>query len=160
MHFLYEILIIFIFNDALQSVDVDGIFGPKTRDAVIAFQRYYGLTPDGIVGRDTWNKMQIVYQGILNDLPSEYRSYSSLLYPGYVLSVGSTGKVVEQIQTFLRVIAQNNSAVPVINVDGIYGNATRNAVIAVQRLSNIEPTGVVGPETWNAIVQLYNDYRA
>lgn len=156
----YYLNFIAFFNDALQSVDVDGIFGPKTRDAVIAFQRYYGLTPDGIVGRDTWNRMQIVYQGILNDLPSEYRSYSSLLYPGYVLSVGSTGKVVEQIQTFLRVIAQNNSAVPVINVDGIYGNATRNAVIAVQRLSNIEPTGIVGPETWNAIVQLYNDYRA
>ncbi len=156
----YYLNFIAFFNEAIPSIDVDGIYGPKTKDAVTAFQRYYGLTADGIAGRDTWNRIQTVYQGILNDLPQEYRSYSSLLYPGYVLSNGSTGKVVEQLQTFLRVIAQNNSSVPVINVDGIYGNQTRNAVTAVQKLYGIEQTGIVGPATWNSIVQLYNDYRA
>ena len=50
-------------------------------------------------------------------------------------------------------------AVPLITVDGVYGNQTRNAVVAVQRLSGIEQTGVVGPLTWNAIVNLYNEYR-
>lgn len=34
---------------------IDGIFGPKTRDAVISFQRDYGLLPDGIAGPQTWN---------------------------------------------------------------------------------------------------------
>ncbi len=33
---------------------VDGILGPKTRDAVISFQRDYGLPPDGIAGPQTW----------------------------------------------------------------------------------------------------------
>lgn len=28
----------------------DGIFGPLTRSAVVAFQRQAGLTPDGILG--------------------------------------------------------------------------------------------------------------
>jgi peptidoglycan hydrolase-like protein with peptidoglycan-binding domain len=36
------------------GVAADGIFGPHTRRAVIAFQRRRGLTPDGIAGRDTW----------------------------------------------------------------------------------------------------------
>ena len=35
-------------------VAVDGIFGPKTRDAVKKFQLYHGLTPDGIIGPKTW----------------------------------------------------------------------------------------------------------
>ncbi len=156
----YYLNFIAFFNDALQEIDADGIYGPDTKQAVTAFQRYYGLNPDGIVGRDTWNKIQSVYQSIINNLPREYQSYSSLLYPGYVLSPGSTGKVVEQIQTYLRVIGQNNSSVPVINVDGVYGNQTRNAVLAVQRLYGIEQTGIIGPLTWNAIVELYNGYRA
>ncbi len=156
----YYLNFIAFFNDALQEIDADGIYGPRTTDAVRAFQRYYGLNPDGIAGRDTWNKIQTVYQSIINNLPREYQSYSSLLYPGTVLSLGATGKSVEQIQTYLRVIGQNNSSVPVINVDGSFGNQTRNAVLAVQRLYGIEPTGVVGPLTWNAIVELYNGYRA
>lgn len=156
----YYLNFIAFFNDALQEIDADGIYGANTRNAVRAFQRYYGLNPDGIAGRDTWNKIQTVYQSIINNLPREYQSYSSLLYPGTALSLGATGKSVEQIQTYLRVIGQNNSSVPVINVDGSFGNQTRNAVLAVQRLYGIEPTGVVGPLTWNAIVELYNGYRA
>lgn len=155
----YYLNFIAFFNDSLNEIDADGVFGPATKRAVTAFQRYYGLAQDGIVGRDTWNKIQTVYQSIINNLPKEYRSYSSLLYPGSVLSVGSKGRSVEQIQTYLRVIGQNNRSVPVINVDGDFGNATRNAVIAVQRLYGIEQTGVVGPLTWNAIVELYNGYR-
>ncbi len=155
----YYLAFIGFFNDSLPEISIDGIFGPATRNAVLAFQRYYGLTPDGIVGRDTWNKIQTVYQSILNNLPKEYQSYSSLLYPGTVLSNGSTGKVVEQLQSYLRVIGQNNNSVPVINVDGAFGNATANAVRAVQRLYGIEQTGVVGPATWNAIIELYNGYR-
>lgn len=36
------------------GVAVDGIFGQKTKNAVIAFQRAHGLIADGIVGQNTW----------------------------------------------------------------------------------------------------------
>ncbi len=147
------------FNDRLPQINVDGILGPATENAVRQFQSLYGLTVDGIVGRATWNAIVDAYNSTLNSLPDEYRSYSSLLYPGYTITTGSSGNVVTQIQTFLRTIAQNNSAVPLITVDGIFGNQSKAAVIAVQRLAGLPQNGVVGPLTWNAIVNLYNEYR-
>ena len=36
---------------------VDGIFGPKTKAAVMEFQRIFELNQDGVVGYETWNKL-------------------------------------------------------------------------------------------------------
>lgn len=36
------------------TLAVDNSFGPATRSAVIAFQRFWGLQADGIVGPRTW----------------------------------------------------------------------------------------------------------
>jgi hypothetical protein len=36
------------------AVTVDGKFGYRTKDAVVAFQREHGLEPDGVVGNATW----------------------------------------------------------------------------------------------------------
>lgn len=41
----------------IPTIQADGIFGPKTRDAVLAFQRLFGLDADGIVGPKTWAKL-------------------------------------------------------------------------------------------------------
>lgn len=147
------------FNLKLPYVAIDGIFGQETYDAVLTFQALYGLDVDGIVGRDTWDMIQNAYAGVLTSLPDEYRGYASLLYPGYIITTGTSGRVVEQLQTFLKTIADNNSAVPNVTVDGYYGDETKNAVIAVQKLKGIEQNGQVGVLTWNAIVNLYNQYR-
>ena len=147
------------FNLKLPYVAIDGIFGQETYDAVLTFQALYGLDVDGIVGRDTWDMIQNAYAGVLTSLPDEYRGYASLLYPGYIITTGASGRVVEQLQTFLKTIADNNSAVPKVTVDGYYGDETKNAVIAVQKLKGIEQNGQVGVLTWNAIVNLYNQYR-
>ena len=146
------------FNESVPVITVDGIFGPKTKAAVLAFQRYYGLTQDGIVGRNTWARILDAYGDTYRNLPEEYRQYSKYIFPGYFITTGATGNVVRQLQTFIRTIAENEASVPYVNVDGIYGNQTKNAVLAIQRLKGLNRTGAVGPLTWNAIIDLYNEY--
>ncbi len=147
------------FYDTLPRINVDGIFGNETKNAVITFQNQFGLPADGIVGRQTWYRIQDQYDETIRSLPNEYSSYSSLLYPGYFITTGSTGKVVEQLQTFINAIASNYQSIPSVTVDGIFGSSTQNAVRAIQTLVGQTPSGAVGPLTWNAIINLYNDSR-
>ena len=44
-------------GDPAQGLAVDGVFGPKTRAAVRAFQQALGITVDGIVGPVTWRAL-------------------------------------------------------------------------------------------------------
>lgn len=37
---------------------VDGKIGPKTKEAIKAFQKSNGLTADGVIGRKTWEKLR------------------------------------------------------------------------------------------------------
>lgn len=44
--------------------EVDGNYGPPTEQAVIRFQQQHGLTPNGIVGRRTWNALALLYDQV------------------------------------------------------------------------------------------------
>lgn len=76
-------------------------------------------------------------------------------FPGYNLTIGSSGDKVRQIQQQLNRIAQNYPALPTVTVDGIYGQNTANAVRAFQRIFNIPPTGIVDYPTWYEISNIY-----
>lgn len=55
-------------------------------------------------------------------------------------------------QTFLRKISQNDSRVPPVIPDGIYGEQTKKAVEEFQKTKNMLPTGILDNETWDALV--------
>ena len=76
-------------------------------------------------------------------------------YPGYNLTNGSSGEAVIQIQEQLNRIAQVYSASPTINVDGIYGPATANAVKTFQKVFNLPQSGIVDYSTWYKISEIY-----
>lgn len=153
IQFYLQILSYFI--PQLPYIERDGVFGEKTFEAVSAFQRYAGITQDGIVGRNTWNAIINEFDKIAYNLQSEFSIASTLPAPGFFLTTGSRGENVRIIQEYINAVSKNNSAVPSVTADGIYGNATANAVRAIQRLNGLEETGEIGPITWNAIVNMY-----
>jgi putative chitinase len=47
------------------GLEAIGNYGPKTEDAVKAYQLKNGLTPDGIVGNGTWNKIMGITEAVV-----------------------------------------------------------------------------------------------
>ena len=147
----------------LGKLTVDGVFGPRMVSTVKTFQRQFNLTADGVVGRQTWYKISYIYVSVkdLAELTSEGETSSGTLsdgsWGGTALRTGSTGSAVEQVQFWLNTLAQYESAIPSLAVDGSYGAATASAVRAFQRRYGLTVDGVVGRETWNAI---YNEFRS
>lgn len=76
-------------------------------------------------------------------------------WPGYDLSVGSTGSKVRMIQEQLNRIAQNYPSIPTIAVDGNFGEGTKAAVQQFQRIFNLPDTGIIDYPTWYKISQIY-----
>ena len=76
-------------------------------------------------------------------------------YPGYDLTIGSSGEPVITIQEQLNRIAQNYPAIPTVTVDGIYGSATAESVRAFQSIFNLPVSGIVDFPTWYKISQIY-----
>lgn len=76
-------------------------------------------------------------------------------WPGYDLTIGSTGDKVRQMQEQLNRIAKNYPAIPKITADGIYGNNTANAVRVFQKIFDLPQTGVVDYPTWYAISSIF-----
>ena len=138
---------------------MDGIFAEDTEAAIIRFQEIFGLTPDGIVGNATWYAINRIYNSVkrLNELDSEGIKLEEITkqYPG-VLSLGSTGLGVRNLQYFLSYLSRFYSSISPTVIDGIFGNETRESVLSAQNTFGLLQDGVVGEVTWNAI---YNAYR-
>ena len=145
----------------LGKLTVDGVFGSRMAATVRAFQKQFNLTADGVVGRQTWYKISYIYVSVkdLAELTSEGETASGTLsngtWNGTVLRTGSTGSAVEQAQFWLNTLAQYESAIPSVTVDGVYGTATANAVRAFQRRYGLTVDGVVGQATWT---ELYDEF--
>ena len=113
------------------TLAADGVFGPATEATVRQFQHQAKLTEDGIVGGQTWTKLT---DGVT--IPSTVRR-------------GSTGDCVKAAQTELVKHFYLGSEEA---VDGIFGNATDEAVHAFQEKVQLISDGIVGPLTWRELI--------
>ncbi len=138
--------------------DRAGVFGDSTRAAVTSFQNIFNLSPDGIVGKATWYKLSSLYTAVtrLAELDSEGTTQGiGTVPPSSVLRPGSRGQDVITLQYLLDVISEYYPGIPAPAQDGIFGGNTSQAVIAFQREMNLNPDGIVGALTWNALYDVY-----
>ncbi len=111
----------------------DGAFGPRTTDAVRAFQQSRGLAVDGEVGPGTRAALEA---HATSDATSGSRP---------VLRQGANGPAVAELQTKL------NGHGAACGVDGDFGPQTADAVRAFQQSCGLTVDGEVGPQTWAAL---------
>lgn len=76
-------------------------------------------------------------------------------WPGYDLTIGSSGQKVQQLQEQLDAIATVYSAIPRVSTDGIYGPGTAESVSRFQSIFGLPQTGVVDFATWYKISHIY-----
>ena len=116
----------YLLNARGARLTVDGIFGAKTRAAVVAFQRAHHLPADGVTGAKTWGALIVT------------------------VKLGSTGPAVRAVQdqANFRNLRNGHS----LNVDGIFGPKTQAWVRGFQQAEGFKADGVVGPLTWQALV--------
>lgn len=155
----YYLNVIAYFNPEIPTVNSGGVFNAAMEEQVKAVERFYGLNPDGVVDFRTWQLINRIYSDILNNLPEGYEGATAALYPGYNLTPGMRSDDVKEFQTYLRVIGQNIRDVPVIEATGYFGPETERAVMTFQRLYGLEPSGIVGAPTWDALAKEYNYIR-
>ncbi|MBR3825520.1 MAG: peptidoglycan-binding protein [Lachnospiraceae bacterium] len=93
------------------------------------------------------NDMFINTAEVISGVPSSY--------PGYSLTIGSSGEKVRQLQNQLNRIARNYPAIPTLTADGIYGPATAEAVKVFQKVFNLPQTGVTDYATWYEVSDIY-----
>ena len=67
------------------------------------------------------------------------------------------GQPIRSLQTMLRVIAENDPRHDRIIPDGIYGPETVRAVSTFQRIHGLPVTGVSDSQTWDTVVEIYED---
>ncbi len=147
------------FNPEIPTVNSGGVFNEAVENQVKAFERFYGLNPDGIVDLRTWQLISRIYSDILNNLPEGYEGQTAALFPGYSITPGLRNDDVREFQTYLRLVGQNIAAIPVIEVTGYFGPETERAVREFQSLYGLEPSGIVGAPTWDALAREYNFIR-
>lgn len=108
---------------------ITGYYGPITMDAVVRFQKAYGLKVDGIAGNQTQTAL-----------------YNAAGSGTTTLKFGMRGPAVSKLQAALKEQGFFHA-----NVTGYYGKITENAVIAFQKARGLRIDGIASPETQKAL---------
>ncbi|MFM2429693.1 MAG: hypothetical protein RLZZ511_906 [Cyanobacteriota bacterium] len=133
---------------------IDGTFSSSTQGAVIQFQQLAGLQADGVVGRATWLRLLPPAPGETPAAviaPAPVAAAAPVAAPigeiaEPILRKGAEGPAVSRLQRRLQRLGFYNG-----DIDGGFGEATEAAVIAAQQTKGLDPDGIVGPGTWNAL---------
>jgi peptidoglycan hydrolase-like protein with peptidoglycan-binding domain len=127
----------------LGGLTADGVFGAMTEAKVKSYQQSKQLTVNGVVNPNVWNAlMGKTYTKAAVAAPAPAPTSPLSQYASVVLRLGSRGDAVVALQR----------ALGGLTADGVFGAATDKRVRDFQRSKELTVDGVVGRQTWNALI--------
>lgn len=105
---------------------------------VVQHNHWSGKNCPRTIRKEGWEKFLALIPLSPSKSPSNHKINP---YPGFYIRMGSTGKIVKEIQAQLGGIV----------VDGIFGPKTLAAVESFQKAHHLAVDGIVGPISWNAL---------
>lgn len=133
----------------------DGRFGELTLEAVMIFQRDFGLPVTGVVDNATWDAITRQYRRTMERIgpPIELRVLSSGLH---AIQPGEYQEQVAVIQAMFNSLARVLVGFKPVAGDGINQDTTQENVRYLQSRSGAEPTGIIDRSTWSDLARLYH----
>lgn len=140
----------------IPEVNVDRDFDEKTKNAVIKFQKTFGLNQTGDVDINTWRNIVFVYLSLDS---GRNINTSDILFPfPFELKLGDNNGYVAVLKEYMNVLARNGYNIRILPIDNIFDSATERNVKSLQKVFDLRKTGVVDKITWNKIASTYNDF--
>ena len=143
-----------IHDPKLIRLAVDGVFGERTLEAVMVFQREYHEPVNGVVDLGTWEAIRHAYIKIelLYGIPP---ALNVLPNGGYTADEGEESEPIIIVQAMFVSLAKKVTNFMPCEINGCNDGNTHANIFAVQRLAGLPVTGVLDRSTWSFLVQLY-----
>lgn len=130
----YYLKVIGVFYTTIPPVDITNVYDAQTQNAVLAFQKQFGLDETGEVTEEIYD---YIYRAYITLAPyvDEF-SLGSEVIGDYVMERGSVGENVRLLQRELNFVMGSD-----IFETGIFGDLTKKTLAEFQRTVSQTPTG-------------------
>lgn len=146
------------YNPEIPLVNIDGIYGPLTKNTVNMFQKIYGIPKTGVVDMNTWNMLVKEYDRLYkiscNPVKIDFFPCSDI-----EIRLGYKGDVVYIIQIILGKLNKMYNNYPVVEVTGVYDKNTEACIKKFQEVTILPVTGIVDKVTWDILAMMYETCR-
>ena len=142
----YMLSVLSQFIAEIPAPAVDGVYGIGTRDAVLAYQRFAGLTPSGLVGSATWDSIYNRFQGIQDTVLD-----NQTLFPD---TPGGSVETIGDVQRSLQTVAPVFAPMVTPRVTGMLDRSTIRAIAKLQTQLGLRATGQPTPEVRHYLTML------
>ena len=138
----------------LPELAVDGVFGERTLEAVMRFQKEAGLPVTGTVDQATWNAIRDAWMA--QQSKTGY-SRATRIFPSEGIQVheGDTKEYLIVPQTMFNILSRQFEGIVLCDADGCNGPATADNIRWLQRAASLPETGCLDTATWDALSHLY-----
>lgn len=143
-----------IHDPKLIRLTVDGIFGERTLEAVMVFQREYHPPVTGVVDLGTWEAIRAAYHQ--TELQYGFPPPLNVLPCGtYTAIEGQECPPVLIVQAMFVSLSKVMTNFTPCKMSSCNDGETPENIRVIQRLAGLPVTGILDRSTWSFLVQLY-----